>query len=74
MGGPKSEFYAGKFAEVACRLDDISPNHTLSQIIDIVENKDLGQYASQSVSFDKTPSLTPAFWLKVDKKWKNTQK
>jgi hypothetical protein len=40
-------------------------------VIEIVEGKVLGEFDGEQVSFKKTKSLTPAFWLKVDESWKS---
>lgn len=72
MGGPKSKFYSGSFHEVAEELDKLPDNPTnLQSVIDTVENKDLGNYLGKQITYKDTVSVTPAFWLDVDKNWKN---
>ena len=74
MGGPRSKFYPGWFAETCTDLDDVShSNNVMAAVVEIVEGKVLGEYDGEQVSFKKTKSLTPAFWLKVDESWKSRQ-
>ena len=74
MGGPRSRFYQGRFAETCTDVDDVPhSNNILDAVIEIVEGKVLGEYDREQVNFKKTKSLTPAFWLKVDKSWKSRQ-
>lgn len=70
-GGPMSKFYDGKFAEAPYQIDTIEKSHTHSDIMNVIENKILCKYHDKTISFQETPSLTPAIWLDVDKKWKN---
>lgn len=72
MGGSRSKFYTGWFAEVGGNLDKIpESNDALTTIIEIIENKVLGEYNGKYVSFHNTKSLIPAFWLSIDESWKN---
>jgi hypothetical protein len=72
MGGPRSKFYPGWFAETCADTDDVPhSSNTLATVIEIVEGKVLGVFDGEQVSFKKTKSLTPAFWLKVDESWKS---
>jgi len=72
MGGPRSQFYSGWFAEACADTDDVPhSSNTLAAVIEIVEGKVLGEFDGEQVSFRKTKSLTPAFWLKVDESWKS---
>ena len=77
MGGPRSMFYEGWFAETCGQIDDIphvdDPEQALSAVLQVVENKVLGDYDGKQITFKNTPSLTPAFWLGVDESWRNTQ-
>ena len=77
IGGPKSRFYEGWFAETCTDLDELSTTGSatsaLAQVVATIENKVLGEYAGKLVSFKATRSLTPAFWLKVDEAWRNVQ-
>ncbi len=77
MGGPVSQFYPGWFAETCTAIDNVSfsgdPANDLNSIIGLVENKVLGVSDGKQISFKETPSLTPAFWLKVDENWTNVQ-
>lgn len=73
FGGPHSQYYPGWFAETCTDLDEIhNSKDPLAAIIEIVENKSLGEYNGIHISFMKTKSLTPAFWFKVDKNWKSS--
>jgi hypothetical protein len=75
MGGPRSLFYSGWFAETSTELDDIvftgNPESNLNVVINLVENKVLGIGYEKKISYQETPTLTPAFWLKVDESWRN---
>jgi hypothetical protein len=74
MGGPRSKFYPGWFAETCTDIDDVPhSNNVFAAVVEIVEGKVLGEYDGEQVSFKKTKSLTPAFWLKVDENWKSRQ-
>lgn len=70
MGGPRSTYYSGWFAEICIDLDELpAVGDMLSCVIDIVENKVLGEGDGKLVTFKNTKSLTPAFWLKEDERW-----
>ena len=72
MGGPRSKFYPGWFAETCTDLDEVpKSNDALAVVIEIVETKILGEHDGMQVSFKKTKSLTPGFWLNVDENWKS---
>lgn len=72
FGGPHSQYYPGWFAETCTDLDKVDDSKDpLAAIIEIVENKNLGEYDGIQVNFMMTKSLTPAFWLNVDKSWKS---
>ncbi len=72
MGGPRSRFYSGWFAETCTDTDDVRhSNNTLAAVVEIVEGKVLGEFDGEQVSFKKTKSLTPAFWLNVDESWES---
>ena len=74
MGGPRSRFYPVWFAEIYTDIDDVPhTSNVFAAVVEIVEGKVLGEYGGEQVSFKKTKSLTPAFWLKVDESWKSTQ-
>ncbi|MBQ25082.1 hypothetical protein [Alcanivorax sp.] len=74
MGGPRSRFYPGWFAETCTDVDDVPhSNNALAAVVEIVEGKVLGEYGGEQLSFKETKSLTPAFWLKVDEGWKSRQ-
>ena len=77
MGGPRSRFYDGWFAEVGTELDEVPLSHSielqLTKIIDIVENKQIRLATLPDISFKGCRSLTPAFWLDVDDDWRNEQ-
>lgn len=74
MGGPRSRFYPGWFAETCTDVDEVPhSNNALATVVEIVEGKVLGEYGGEQVSFEETKSLTPAFWLQVDKNWKSRQ-
>ncbi len=77
MGGPISKYYSGWFSETCTDLDELSnlndPNKKLEKLIKTIENKVLGKYGKTIVSYKNSPSLTPAFWLEVDKEWTNVQ-
>ncbi|MDC0535816.1 hypothetical protein OAO18_08420 [Francisellaceae bacterium] len=74
MGGPRSTFCPGWFAETCTGVDEVPrSNDALAKIVEIVEGKVLGEYGGKQVSFKKTQSLTPAFWIKVDESWKSRQ-
>ena len=76
-GGPRSLFYPGWFAETCTETDDVpdagNPEEKLAAVKDIVENKVLGEHGEKIISYKSCSTLTPAFWLKVDGKWKNVQ-
>ncbi len=76
MGGPRSRFYEGWFAE-AGEIDDVlhkaDPEENYQAVIEIVENQVISRYDGQHFTYRDTPSLTPAFWLDVDESWHNTQ-
>jgi hypothetical protein len=76
-GGPRSHFYPGWFAETCTDTDEIpnveTPEGKLAAVIDVVENKVLGEYGKNIITYKTCPSLTPAFWLKVDEEWKHVQ-
>lgn len=76
MGGPKSKFYTGWFAEICFGDDEIQlapdPAIILKQIVDLVENKRLDMH-DFVITYRTTPSLTAAFWLDVDDRWENVQ-
>ncbi|MFC3700005.1 hypothetical protein ACFOND_00010 [Reinekea marina] len=72
MGGPCSRFYQGWFAETCTDVDEVPHStNSLAAIAEMVEGKVLGEHDGEEVSFKKIKSLTPAFWLKVDKSWKS---
>lgn len=72
MGGPRSRFYPGWFAETCADIDDVQhSSNILAAVVEIVEGKVLGEFEREQVTFKKTKSLTPAFWLKVDESWKS---
>ena len=74
MGGPRSRFYPGWFAETCTDVGDVlHSNNALATVVEIVESKVLGEYGGVHVSFKETKSLTPAYWLKVDENWKSRQ-
>ena len=70
MGGPSSDFFEGWFAECG-DVDDVpgaedSDMH-LQSVIELVESKDFGSRHGAPISFAGTTSLTPAFWLDIDR-------
>jgi hypothetical protein len=77
MGGPSSWFYSGWFAEVGIDIDDLPTKdvskNKLSIIVDVVENKVLGEIDGNLINYKNSPSLMPAFWIKVNKDWKNVR-
>ncbi len=76
-GGPRSLFYPGWFAETCTETDEVpnveNPEGKLAVVINIVENKVLGEYGEKIITYKNCSSLTPAFWLRVDEEWKNVQ-
>lgn len=77
MGGPRSRFYDGWFAETCMDIDKLPiedhSKNKLSIVIDLVENKVLGEIDGKLISYKNCLSLTPAFWIKVNKNWKNVR-
>lgn len=76
MGGPKSKFYDGWFAEMGIDLDriktqeGISKEETTKIIIDTIESKTF-DYPSKKIKFKEDEWLTPALWIQVPKDWRN---
>jgi hypothetical protein len=77
MGGPKSRFYPGWFAEVGGDIDEVQNSgdaeSDLDAVVSLVETKVFGIYDGKQIGFQETPSLTPSFWLGVDESWNNVQ-
>ncbi len=75
LGGPKSEYYDGWFAELATEVDDLKlsdkePQETIQKILNFIESKTIG-FSDEKVWFQKSKWLTPAIWLNVPDDWKN---
>lgn len=77
MGGPKSRFFGGWFAEIGIGLDELQiaedADAAFDAIVTIVENKQLQLGDLPAVTFKTYKALTPAFWLDVDDSWRNEQ-
>lgn len=77
IGGPRSRFYEGWFAETVPSIDEIPSCESLTEmlavIIEIVENKVLGEFDGHLIGYANTSSITPAFGLRGIKDWKNVQ-
>lgn len=73
-GGPQSFYFDGQFAECN-EIDDLPANLSIekktSDILKIIEQKQLKYIDGTKISFKCDKSLTPAFWLGVDDSWKN---
>lgn len=75
LGGPKSKFYNGWFAELPIDIDDLnlsklSIENAINMVISLVDSKKI-QYPNEIVTFNDSNWLTPAIWLDVPDEWKN---
>ena len=75
LGGPKSKFYNGWFAELPIDVDDLnlsklSIENAINLVISHVDSKKI-HYPNEIVTFNDSIWLTPAIWLDVPDDWKN---
>lgn len=73
LGGPKSLFHDGWFAELSVEVDDVPRAKTAvaaDVIIKMIESKVL-ICPDEVIDFKTCNWLTPAVWLDVPKGWKN---
>nr|WP_293304288.1 hypothetical protein [Allomuricauda sp.] len=75
LGGPRSNYYNGWFAEIPTKVDDIelqelNIEESINKVIDLIQNKSI-QFSHETVQFKKSDWLTPAIWLGVPDDWEN---
>ena len=66
LGGPKSNYYNGWFSELPIDIDEIKlgTENQFEKIVNVIEQKII-HYPNETITFDKSAWLTPAFWLDV---------
>jgi hypothetical protein len=81
MGGPKSKFYDGWYAELPIDADDLKYQNQISvvdrlkiieHILTFIHTKQI-TLADGLISFQSALWLTPALWLDVPTGWENIQ-
>ena len=75
LGGPKSDYYDGWFAEIPSNVDDLKLgdlNHqeSIEKVIKLIESKTI-DFSDEKVNFKTSNWMTPGLWLNVPNKWKN---
>jgi hypothetical protein len=75
LGGPKSNYYNGWFAEIPTKVDDLkleelNKEESIKKVVNLIESKSIG-FSDETVQFKKSDWLTPAIWLGVPDHWKN---
>lgn len=75
LGGPKSKFFNGWFAELPIDVDDLnlsklSDEDAIKMVISLIDSKKIN-YPNEIVTFRDSIWLTPAIWLDVPEDWKN---
>jgi hypothetical protein len=76
LGGPKSNYYEGWFAELPIEVDDIytaadiSNENLIGEITNRIKSKII-PYPKETVTFKHSNWLTPAIWLNVPGYWRN---
>jgi hypothetical protein len=72
MGGPRSKYYKGWFAEIEIGDDDILSNN-LQELLLLINNKEITFTAEDKINYTDHTFLTPSFWLEVPEDWRNIQ-
>jgi hypothetical protein len=72
MGGPKSKFFEGWFAELCLGDDEINTNEE-NEILKIITNKEIHFSDGDVIKYGEQECLTPALWLEVPSDWENSQ-
>lgn len=76
LGGPKSMFYYGWFAEIPTSVDDIHSSadsiekEKIDAILNLIKTKTIS-FADGEKTFKENQWLTPAIWLDVPDEWRN---
>jgi hypothetical protein len=75
LGGPKSEYFDGWFAELAVHDDNTkelyhSSEQLANKLIDLIESKEMN-YPGLKTTYKEADWLTPALWLEVPDSWIN---
>jgi hypothetical protein len=76
LGGPRSKYYTGWFAELPIDLDDFNfseemeNEEIIKEIIKRIEAKTIS-YLGEILTFNQNKWLTPALWLDVPQDWTN---
>jgi len=75
LGGPKSDYYDGWFAEIPIELDDLklvelNDKESVEEVLKLIENKSI-RFSDETIQFKNSDWLTPAIWLDVPDEWKN---
>lgn len=70
MGGPKSKFFEGRFAELCLSDDEVSTNEE-NEILKMITNKEIHFSDGDVIKYKEQECLTPALWLEVPSDWEN---
>jgi len=75
LGGPDSDYFNGRFAEIPAevddlKLDDLNFTESIDEVKKLIENKSI-EFSVETIQFKDSTWLTPAFWLDVPSDWKN---
>lgn len=70
LGGVKSRFYDGWFAEICFGDDDVTEN-SLEEIMKIIEDKVFIFYDGERINYKQEKNLTPALFLDVPDDWES---
>lgn len=75
LGGPKSNFFNGWFAELPIEIDDVhlsgkESKESIEFLNNLIESKRI-EYRNEIINFKESNWLTPAIWLNVPDDWKN---
>jgi hypothetical protein len=76
LGGPKSNYYEGRFSELSIDVDDIKLDEEIeaekliAEITNRIETKTI-LFQDETVTYKQNNWLTPAIWLDVPDNWRN---
>ena len=75
LGGPKSNFYDGWFAEIPVDVDDVQLSklkeaESIDELVKLIEDKSI-VFSDETIQFKNSDWLIPAICLNVPDEWKN---
>ena len=75
LGGPKSDYYDGWFAEIPTKVDnlnlaELNNEKSIETVVKLIEEKSVG-FTDETIKFIDSDWLMPAIWLNVPDEWKN---